>query len=241
MKIKTDTRLLYLQVMDRIKQDIENGIYLPHHKLPSEYELSKIFGVSRATLREALRVLEEENILVRRHGVGTFVKPKPIFRTGIEQLSSVSEMIVEAGKTPGTIFLSSKLLVPTKEDLKSFSITEDDRMHVVERIRTANGEPVVYCIDKLPTTYFKQVPSFEDHSFFHFIKKETGRNIEYSSARIEPIGYHDKVSPLLQCEPDVSLLLIEQLHFDDLNRAVLHSYNYFRADQFSFNVLRKRN
>ncbi|MBP0726182.1 GntR family transcriptional regulator [Bacillus sp. RG28] len=240
MKIKTDSRLLYLQVMERIKQDIENGIYLPHHKLPSEYELSKIFGVSRATLREALRVLEEESVLVRKHGVGTFIKPKPVFRTGIEQLSSVSEMIEEAGKSPGTIFLSSKVQSPSKEDLENFSITENDKIYVIERIRTANGEPVVYCVDKMPSTYFKQVPSFEDVSFFNYIKNETGRNIMYSNARIEPIGYHDKVSPLLQCEPEVALLLIEQLHYDELDRPLMHSFNYFRSDQFSFNVFRKR-
>ena len=67
-----DQRHLYLQVIDRLKQDIEKGIFKEKEKLPSEFELAKLLGVSRATLREALRVLEEENIIVRRHGVGTF-------------------------------------------------------------------------------------------------------------------------------------------------------------------------
>ena len=69
--IKADHRHLYLQVIDRLKSDIEAGIFKENEKLPSEFELSKSLGVSRATLREALRLLEEENVIVRRHGVGT--------------------------------------------------------------------------------------------------------------------------------------------------------------------------
>ncbi len=84
MTIKADHRHLYLQVIDRLKSDIATGIFKENEKLPSEFELSKSLGVSRATLREALRLLEEENVIVRRHGVGTFVNPKPLFTSGIE-------------------------------------------------------------------------------------------------------------------------------------------------------------
>ena len=55
MLIKSDTRHLYLQVVDRLKRDIEKGIYKEKEKFPSEFELAKTLGVSRATLREALR------------------------------------------------------------------------------------------------------------------------------------------------------------------------------------------
>ena len=78
MTIRTDNRHLYLQVIDRLKEDIEKGVFKEKEKLPSEFELAKTLGVSRATLREALRLLEEENVIVRRHGVGTFVNSKPI-------------------------------------------------------------------------------------------------------------------------------------------------------------------
>ena len=59
---------MYLKVIERIKEDIQNGIYTEKEKLPSEFELSKSMGVSRATLREALRILEEEHVIIRRHG-----------------------------------------------------------------------------------------------------------------------------------------------------------------------------
>ena len=110
MLIKSDTRHLYLQVVDRLKRDIKMGVYKEKEKFPSEFELAKTLGVSRATLREALRTLEEENVVVRRHGVGTFVNSKPLFNSGIEQLNSVTNMIMQAGMNPGTIVLSSNTM-----------------------------------------------------------------------------------------------------------------------------------
>src|SRR5919205_939676 len=118
MSIKQDNRHLYLQVIDRLKKDIEEGIYKEKEKLPSEFELAKQLGVSRATLREALSILEEENVIIRRHGVGTFVNGRPMFTSGIEQLNSVTDMILQAGMEPGTIFLSTTTQGPTEEDVR---------------------------------------------------------------------------------------------------------------------------
>ena len=156
MTIKADNRHLYLQVIDRLKNDIDEGLYKEKEKLPSEFDLAKQLGVSRATLREALRILEEENVIIRRHGVGTFVNAKPLFTSGIEQLNSVTNMIKQAGMEPGTIFLSSSFQGPTDEDIRRFSLEQEEEVVMVERVRTANGEPVVYCVDKMPTNVFPQ-------------------------------------------------------------------------------------
>lgn len=240
MSIKSDNRHLYLQVIDHLKQDIENGIYKEREKLPSEFDLAKLLGVSRATLREALRILEEENVIIRRHGVGTFVNAKPLFTSGIEQLSSVTDMILQAGMKPGTIFLSSSTIGPTEEDIRRFSCALDEEIVVIERVRTANGEPVVYCIDKVPDNILTGTFSHEQESIFNMLENGTSRKITYAVAAIEPIGYHEKVSPILECDPETALLVLKQMHFDEMDEPILYSVNYFRADKFSFQVLRKR-
>jgi len=240
MLIKSDSRHLYLQVVDRLKSDIEKGIYKEKEKFPSEFELAKRLGVSRATLREALRTLEEENVIIRRHGVGTFVNCKPMFKSGIEQLNSVTNMIHNAGMNPGTIFLSSYTQCSTDEDSRRFTAEAEEEFLVIERVRTANGEPVVYCIDKLPTNILPEHFSYEKESIFQLIETEANINITYAVAEIEPIGYHDKISPILQCEPETALLVLKQMHYDEKDEPILYSVNYFRADKFSFQVLRKR-
>jgi GntR family transcriptional regulator len=240
MSIKLDNRHLYLQVIDRLKQDIEKGIYKEREKLPSEFDLAKQLGVSRATLREALRILEEENVIIRRHGVGTFVNARPLFTSGIEQLNSVTNMIKQADMKPGTIFLSSSSENPTEEDIRRFSCSPDMEIVVIERVRTANGDPVVYCVDKIPKSFLPETFSHDEESIFSIIEDVTDRKITYAVANIEPVGYHEKISPILECEPETALLVLKQMHFDEMDEPVLFSVNYFKADKFSFHVLRKR-
>ncbi|MGD7043739.1 GntR family transcriptional regulator [Jeotgalibacillus proteolyticus] len=240
MTIKTDNRHLYLQVIDRLKRDIDKGVYKEKERLPSEFELSRQLGISRATLREALRILEEENRIVRRHGVGTFVNAKPLFTSGIEQLYSVTDMIKMAGMEPGTIFLSSTNQSPTDEDRSRFLKTAEEEMTVIERVRTANGDPVVYCVDKVPAALMPSSFTHKDGSMFSLLEENGDHFISHAVTHIEPVGYHEKISPILECEPETALLVLKQLHFDDKDEPILYSLNYFRADRFNFHVVRKR-
>ena len=241
MTIKSDHRALYLQVIDRMKQDISAGVYKEKEKLPSEFELAKTLGVSRATLREALRLLEEDNIIVRRHGVGTFVNPKPVFTSGIEQLTSVSDTIRQAGMEPGAIYLSTAEAISSEEDINRFHCSSDETVITIERVRTADGEPVVYCIDKVPSGYLPEdFLGRTESSIFSAIEESGETRISYAVTFIDPVGYHEDASPILECDPETALLVLKQLHYDEDDRVVLYSKNYFRADKFSFHVVRKR-
>ncbi|UCZ51666.1 GntR family transcriptional regulator [Bacillus shivajii] len=237
--IKSDHRPLYLQVIDKIKEDIEKGIYEAGERLPSEFELSKQLGISRATLREALRMLEDESVIVRRHGVGTFINTRPLFSSGIEQLSSVTGMIEQANMKPGTVFLSSSIMGATEDDCRRFQDESLNDLITIERVRTADDEPVVYCLDKIPKSYLPDYVSHEQQSMFDQLE-ESGTTIAYALTQIEPIGYHERVSEMLNCEPETALLVLKQMHYDEQERPVLYSINYFRADKFKFHVLRKR-
>ncbi|CAM3746808.1 GntR family transcriptional regulator [Alkalicoccus chagannorensis] len=236
--IKSDSRPLYLQVIDKIKEDIESGVFETGRRLPSEFQLSRQLGVSRATLREALRMLEDENVVVRRHGVGTFVNNKPLFSSGIEELFSVTDMIRRGKKEPGTNYLSTFMEPADEDDKHRFRDQHIDNIITVERVRTADDEPVVYCLDRAPDKFLNETFHGEQ-SIFDQMEK-SGITITYAMTHIEPIGYDDRISEILECEPETSLLVLKQMHYDDQDRAVLYSKNYFRADKFKFHVVRKR-
>ncbi|TMW73266.1 GntR family transcriptional regulator [Alteribacter natronophilus] len=237
--IKSDQRPLYLQVIDRIKNDIETGHYEPGQRLPSEFELSRKLGVSRATLREALRMLEDESVILRRHGVGTFISEKPMFTSGIEELNSVTDMIKGSQMEPGTIFLSESEAVATEEDCRIFKDKNPGEMIVIERVRTADGQPVVYCLDRIPKKLLPDYSNRREESLFTQLEA-SGTTISYAHTQIEPVGYHEKISGMLECSPETSLLTLKQMHYDFQERPVLYSMNYFRADKFKFHVIRKR-
>lgn len=240
MSIKADSRHLYLQVIDQLKNDIEKGLYKEKEKLPSEFELAKDLGISRATLRDALRILEEENVVTRKHGVGTFVNAKPLFSSGIEGLHSVTEMIRRSGKNPDSQYLSTELVEATENDSVMFAPKQIDILAKIERVRTADGEPVVYCIDKVDANTIPIEIIHKQDSIFRVLDEYGKKQISYAVAHIEPIGYHEEISPILNCAPDQALLLLKQMHYTENDEPVLYSSNYFRADVFSFYVVRKR-
>lgn len=241
MVVKTDQRHLYVQVIERLKEDIDSGVFKENERFPSEFELARTLGVSRATLREALRVLEEEKVIVRKHGVGTFVNPRPLFSSGIEQLSSVSSMICDAGMVPGTIFMEVQENLPNEEMIGKFDCDENDSLVTIKRVRTADGDPVVYCIDHVLS---KNLDGGSDvilnESLFDLIEKSGQIRIAQAVANIEPVGYDDEASSILRCGVDIPLLVLIQHHYSEEGEMVLYSKNYFRADKFSFHVVRKR-
>lgn len=241
MVVKTDQRHLYVQVIERLKEDIDSGVFKENEKFPSEFELARTLGVSRATLREALRVLEEEKVIVRKHGVGTFVNPRPLFSSGIEQLSSVSSMICDAGMVPGTIFMDVQENLPNEEMIEKFGCDANESLVTIKRVRTADGEPVVYCIDQVLS---KNLDAGSDvvvnESIFDLIEKSGEIRIAQAVANIEPVGYDDEASSILRCGVDIPLLVLLQHHYSEEGEMVLYSKNYFRADKFSFHVVRKR-
>ncbi|WVE35772.1 UTRA domain-containing protein, partial [Priestia megaterium] len=96
------------------------------------------------------------------------------------------------------------------------------------------------CMDKVPQKILPENFEYKQESLLEILEKQAGKHISYAVANIEPLGYHEKVSPILQCEPETALLVLKQMHYDQYDEPILYSINYFKADQFSFQVLRKR-
>ncbi len=77
-------------------------------------------------------------------------------------------------------------------------------------------------------------------SMFDAIEQSGDVRIVQAIAHIEPVGYDEEASSILRCGVDVPLLVLKQRHYTDDGEMVLYSKNYFRADKFSFHVVRKR-
>ncbi|WP_186577985.1 GntR family transcriptional regulator [Aquibacillus kalidii] len=230
----------YLVVIEQIKGKINDGELEPGERLPSETDFAKELRVSRNTLREALRILEEENIIVRRHGVGTFVNKKPVFSGGIEELFSITDMIEREGKEPGTELLFTGYVDPHSDDIKELNLNQDEKVLLVKRVRTSDGQPLVYCIDKIPANLLAKDYKLKEESMLTSLQIDAGITISYAKADIKTIGYHEEISEILSCEQDTPLMILKQIHFDLYDNPVLYSLNFFRSDQISFTVHRKR-
>ncbi|MGM0502155.1 MAG: GntR family transcriptional regulator [Bacillota bacterium] len=242
--IRPDSRPLYILVKEKIDEKIANGTYQPDEQLPSEAQLSEDLGVSRATLREALRVLEKEGKVNRRQGVGTFITKKAVlFKSGIEELNSITEMIEEMGLEAGTTDLELELGQRDQTLAKELEINPQENMAVINRTRTANGEAVAYCEDYLPQARLPNEIKEEDlgGSLFDFLQQNCEIYITYAVADVIPVLANSFLADKLEIDEETPLLLLKQMHYNDRDHPLLYSKNYFRSDKFEFHVVRNRN
>src|SRR6266511_6162624 len=145
-------RLRSISVQDELRQRIDQGNLPAGARLPSEPDLAAELGVSRATLREALRALEDEGLLRRRQGSGTYVADRPRMANSLDVNFGVTEAINAAGMRAG--------IVDPRHWTEPASVGEATRLElepgqdvlVVERVRTAEGRPVVLSRDVVPAS-----------------------------------------------------------------------------------------
>jgi GntR family transcriptional regulator len=150
-------------------------------------------------------------------------------------------MICDAGMVPGTIFMEVQEDLPNEEMIGKFDCEANESLVTIKRVRTADGEPVVYCVDHVLS---RNLDGGSDvllnESIFDLIEQSGRIRIVQAVANIEPVGYDDEASSILRCGVDIPLLVLLQHHYSEEGEMVLYSKNYFRADKFSFHVVRKR-
>ena len=136
------------EVRHGLLADLVNGTTPVGTKLPNEQEIASRFGVSRATVREAVGGLVESGYLLRRHGSGTFVTLLPSRRHALDATLSYTQMIRQAGMTPGLRLLSADGAPGRGRTRRpTWRSTRARPLRVLERLRTADERPVVYSID----------------------------------------------------------------------------------------------
>lgn len=243
MKVKEKTVSLSRKVKKRIIEYILNEKLQPGNVLPSEVSLMKMFGVSRYTVREALALLEQDKILYKIQGKGTFVNKIPIqIESGLEKLESITEIIESFGYEPGTIWIDIKEDFPTEDMTKKMRLRKNEKVITFTRIRTANGKIAAYCIDTIKKPkQMKVVPdSIKGESMFEYLKENYGIEPEYAIADIIPTLSTAEMIKHMKIEKDQLFLLLRQIHYDKEGNPQIYSMDYFNTDVFKFKVNRIR-
>ena len=136
---------LYQQVMDDLKGEIARGVYASGSRIPSEMELAKSYGVGRITVRRAIEELSRAGYLNRQQGRGTFVCAPKLKRKIVQKgdVQSFSEGCAANDMVAGARLVSRTVVAATREDAAFFGVEPGCELIVVERVRTADGIPVM--------------------------------------------------------------------------------------------------
>ena len=210
-------------------------------QLPSEPYLAKQLGVSRATLREAMRMFETQGKIRRRQGSGTFVIGQvPVMDTGLEVLESLETMAKRLGLEVSVTDLQVEQIPADAELASGLSVEQGTRLTRIRRVICEDGRPVAYLVDTLPEDYLKpsDLPVSFKGSVLDFLL-ERGDPMTVSRAAISATGAVAEVARALQIQRgDVLLYFVSQLFTAD-GRVVDYSVSCFIPGYFRFHVVRR--
>ncbi|MBE1445738.1 GntR family transcriptional regulator [Paenibacillus sp. OAS669] len=228
-------------IKQSLESMMENGQLRVGQRLPSELQMAKEFGVSRETFRAAVRMLEKEGRLLVKHGVGTFViQPLPLIPSSLEKLTSIGHIIRTAQLDEGESRVSLKTEACSPEAARALDIRPGDEVVILERVRTAEGEPVAFSINIIPRSIAGDAfDQGEFHgSLLDYFESRLGRKITTADSEICVPLHIDRNCQRLLLHPQTTVLLLKQVHYDDANKPVLYSLDYLRNDVFTFRIRR---
>jgi GntR family transcriptional regulator len=230
------------QTVLAIQEAIQQGKFPPGTQLPPEMELLHMLGVSRTTLREALRILEEQRLIRKRRGLGTFVLERAIVKD-MSQNFGITEMISQAGYQPGTRDFNIYLEPASKTIAEKLSVPNESPLVVIDRVRTANDTPVVWTRDIMPQEYLgswmPKVEELDGVSLYECLEHFANIRIINGFASFSPVQANREIAEKLNIQRGNLLLLIDQVDSDQSQRPVLYSSEYHLTDKFKFIIQRK--
>lgn len=228
------------QVASALRSRIIAGQWEPGDQIPSEEELAKEFGVSRATIREAVSLLTVQGYLVKRRGVGTFVGQPGAISGGLESLISITQWIERHGFRAGTSHVEILRRAATLREQELFSAWKSTEVAEIHRVRTANGVPVLYCIDILPQAFAPAADQALDESLFQYLERQWGQVIIFARSEIQVTLAQASMARHLQLAAQTPLLRLHQAHYNQNSTLLLWSQDHFVTDRFRFEVMRHR-
>jgi GntR family transcriptional regulator len=210
-------------------------------RLPSEPELAKQLGVSRATLRDAMRTFETQGLIRRRQGSGTFVVGKvQALDSGLEVLESLETMAKRLNLEITLSNLSVDQVAADADCAASLNLAVGASVLCVRRVIRTDGRPVAYLVDTLPedVLHIEDVPADFHGSVLDFLLGR-GDMLKSSRANVSAIGATAEVAKALEIQRgDVLLHFYSQL-FDGNGKVVDYSLSYFIPGYFHFHVVRR--
>ena len=235
---------LYQQVIDIIKNEINSGAYKAGARIPNEFELAESYKVGRVTVRRAIEELVQQGYLTKRQGKGTFVNA-PKLKRKIRQkgdVQSFTEGCAANDMVPGARLVSRTVVAATHEDAAFFGVEPGCELILVERVRTADGIPVMlennaFVLADHPYLQTLADEDLTDNSIFALVAEHSGRAPLKSDPCTVEIALADaQVALLLEVPVGEPLFYMEAYFTDEDERPLLLGRQKIVGSRYVFDI-----
>ena len=235
-----DSRQLYLQIAERFRGGIGSGMWPPHYRLKAESVLAKELLVSRGVVRQALGLLEQEGLIIRVQGKGTFVAPTATAPRLTPQLLSFGELMERHSVRFSTIIVRRHVAVASAERAALLG-----RVPVLSlrRLRSITEGPVALLDDHVALTRCQGLPDQigkSDVPLFTVLEQTYGLRIAWAERTFDASSAPTFVSRTLGVEERSPILSFEQVTYLDDGSALAYSKVWVRSDRYKLSTTLRR-
>jgi len=227
---------LYIQLASNLRLAMKNQDLTPNEMLPNERALARQLEISRVTVRNALRRLEDEGLLERRQGAGTFVvdasRKHSVIEKDFAQLSSFSEDIINSNGIATSRVLLSEVSGASAQEAFQLGLPEGEDVWRLNRLRLANDIPLAVEFSIVPATALAGSRSFEG-SLYEALARQNNRPTR-ALQRLRAGTFGKDISALLEQPGAVVGLHIQRRGFLPSGIQVEFTNSYYRGDAYEF-------
>ncbi len=238
-KIRVDRRPLYMLAEEALAELLTNSE--AGDKLPSEPALARRLGISRATLREAIRHFEKRGIIERRPGVGTFVlATHPLIESGLERLESIETLAARLNLETHMTGLEVITRAPTEIEADALKLQDGDEVVVLMRNILTGNEPIAFLEDILPIGVLHQdaIAGFSG-SVLDILLAHSRINLTHTRTDLTAEAADKDLAEHLALDVGSPVLLLKSLLFSREGKPIDYSHSFFVPGFFKFHVVRR--
>lgn len=232
---------IHSQISEWIRKRIESGEYGENEKLPSEHEISRIFDVSRVTVRRALQTLEAEGRIYRTHGVGSFVSDNRQ-RQSLIKLTDFNEDMKSSGLKASSEVIKFSHIKASKLITEKLKLKKDSTVIRIDRVRMGDGAPVAFDYTWLPLFYGQLLDGLDlsNKTIYSIFEKDYEIPIVRGFYSITAENSDSYLAEHLDIREGKALLVIERLSLTLKDKPVYYQKRYYNSDKVIYELLLER-
>jgi GntR family transcriptional regulator len=230
------------QAKTYIKERILNDEF-DEGRIPSETDLADELGVSRTTVRDALTRLEQEGVIFRKQGAGTFINDAGLqIKTRLEEIWTYEGMLRAHGYTPTTHIISVEEQAADTDTAEALSLKPGDPVLVVKKLFRADDSPVTLTVNHIPAAMISRPYAQNDfhQPIYKFLSDFCRQHLTYYLSEIVPLLAPNWLADTLELpKPRSPILAFDEIGYNQDNKPIIKAYSYFRDDLLRLRLIRR--
>lgn len=225
---------LYFQVAEQLERAILDGRIGPGDRLDNEISMAADLGLSRPTMRQAISVLVDKGMLVRKRGVGTQVVQGRINRS--VELTSLYDDLAAGGQAPATRLLRLEEIAATEEIASELQVEPGSPVWDLLRLRLTGDQPLALLHNIIPLHVAPLDKVDLSETGLYDVLRNRGVTIRVAKQRIGARKASAEEAKLLDQSRGAPLLTMTRTAYDSAGRTVEYGNHAYRPDLYAFEL-----